>query len=191
MRETEENPKQRLTPRRWFAVLAFFVVTAAALAMWRYFGPGLPVITPADLAAAQKRWEAAAATMTDYDLTVVLAGRQTGELKIQVRDGEPISLTRNGTALREPRTWQPWTVPGMFDTLATDFDNAARPAEKYGSPDVRVVLRAEFDEKLGYPRRYLQQVYGRLDDLSWTVTEFRSVPKAAPLSTPTAAASGK
>lgn len=170
MRETEENAKQRLTRRPWFVAVVFLLAIVAALLTWRQFGSGLSQISRADLDAAQKRWEAAA--VRDYDLTVVLAGRQTGELRIQVRNDEPISLTRNGTALREPRTWLSWTVPGMFDTLATDFDNAAKPAEKYGSPGVRVVLRAEFDEQQGYPRRYLQQVYGRLDDLSWTVTEF-------------------
>lgn len=115
--------------------------------------------------------------MQDYDLTVVLSGRQTGELRVTVRDGEPTSMTRNGTAIGELRNWQPWTVPGMFDTLTTDFDNAEKPGEKYGSPDVRVVLRAEFDAEYGYPKRYLQQIFGRLDDLSWTVTEFRAVSK--------------
>ncbi len=69
MRETEENPKQRLTPRRWFAVLAFFVVTAAALAMWKYFGPVCRSSRRQIWRRPQKRWEAAAATMTDYDLT--------------------------------------------------------------------------------------------------------------------------
>jgi hypothetical protein len=172
MRETEENAKQRLTRRPWFVGLVFLLALAALLLTLKYFGPGLSQIAPADLAAAQKRWEAAA--LKNYDLTVVLSGRQTGEIRVAVRDGEPISMSRNGTEMREPRTWLPWTVPGMFDTLATDFDNAAKPAEKYGSPDVRVVLRAEFDEKYGYPRRYLQQIYGRLDDLSWTVTEFTS-----------------
>jgi hypothetical protein len=175
MRETEENAKHRLTRRPWFAAVLFFVAVVALLATWKRFGPGLPQISPADLDAAQKRWQAAG--VHDYDLTVELAGRQTGKLQIQVRNDEPISLVRNGASLREPRTWQPWTVPGMFDTLTTDFENAAKPAEKYGSPDVRVVLRAEFDADLGYPKRYLQQVFGRMDDLSWTVTEFRRVSK--------------
>ena len=63
-------------------------------------------------------------------------------------------------------------MPGLFETIRTDFDNAAHPAEKFGGADVQVVLRAEFDPQYGFPRRYLQQIYGRLDDLTWTVTEF-------------------
>jgi hypothetical protein len=148
------------------------IVAAVAGVVWlvRTLLPGLPQISEADLAAAQSRWQAH--EVRDYDLTVVLGGRQTGELKTTVRHGEPTSMTRNGTPIKEPRAWRPWTVPGLFETLETDFDNAAHPAEKFGSADVRVVLRAEFDPQYGFPRRYLQQVYGRLDDLTWTVTEF-------------------
>ena len=79
-------------------------------------------------------------------------------------------MTRNGGALTQQRTWQPWTVPGMFETLEIDFDNAAHKDQKFGGADV--VMRASFDETYGYPRRYLHQIMGRNEDLEWTVTEF-------------------
>lgn len=161
--------------RRSYRLPTLLVGVALGLAIgvwsWRTFGPGLPQIQPADLAQAQERWRAN--EVKDYDAVIVLGGRQTGTLKIEVRGGEPQSLSRNGTPLKEPRTWRPWTVPGMFETLETDFENAAKPAEKFGSAEVQVVLRAKFDSVYGFPRRYLHQVYGRHDDLTWEVTEFR------------------
>jgi hypothetical protein len=164
-----DKPKSAVRPIV-VAAVGLAALLATVLWMWRTLGPGLPQIQPADLAPARAKWQAH--EVRNYDVTIVLSGRQTGTLRLEIRDGEPRSLTRNGTAMKQERTWQPWTVPGMFDTLETDFDNAAHPAEKYGSADVRVVLRAKFDETYGYPRRYLQQIYGRLDDLSWEVTEF-------------------
>jgi hypothetical protein len=166
---TEFAEPQRSRNRR--LILPTVVLLAAGL-VWliKTLLPGLPQISAADLAAAQARWQAA--EVRDYDLTVVLAGRKSEEIKTTVRGGEPTAVTRNGLPLKDERTMRPWTVPGLLETIETDLDNAAHPAEKFGSADVRVVLRAEFDPTYGFPRRYLQQIYGRLDDLSWTVTEF-------------------
>lgn len=142
---------------------------AFGLWSWRTFGPGLPQIQPADLERARQVW--ARNEAKDYDAVIVLGGRKSETIRVEVRNGEPQSVVRNGMNLKEPRTWRPWTVPGMFETLETDFDNAANPTDKFGA-GVKVVLRAKFDETHGYPRRYLHQVYGRLEDLTWEVTEF-------------------
>lgn len=180
---TEEKVNLRLTRRPWFIAAMLLPATLVlAVVLWRQFGPGLPQITPDDLAQARARWQAN--PVSDYDLTVVLNGRQTGELKVEVRNGEPVSMTRDGTPMKQERTWRPWTVPGMFETIETDFENAARPAEKFGSADVQVVIRAKFDESHGFPVRYLHQIYGRLDDLTWRVTEFAPRERSAGLVAP-------
>ena len=57
--------------------------------------------------------------------------------------------------------------------MQTDFDNAARADEKFGGAEV--VMRCEFDESLGYPKRYLHQILGRHGDLEWTVTRFERI----------------
>lgn len=157
--------------RRGVFASATFVVGVGLLA-WalRTWSPGLPLIGPADLESAQRRW--AAAGPADYDLTVVLGGRQTGELKVSVRDGEATGLARNGVPLAQPRTWEPWTVPGMFETLTTDFENRDAARRKFGVEPSSIHLRCEFDARYGYPKRYLHQIYGRHQDLEWTVTEF-------------------
>lgn len=137
----------------------------------RLFASGLPVIKQSDLDRAIERWTRS--DVDDYRLTVVLGGRQTGELQVEVRRGAATSLVRNGVAVPQPRAWLPWTVPGMFETLQTDFDNAARADEKFGGAEV--VMRCEFDESLGYPKRYLHQILGRHGDLEWTVTRFERI----------------
>jgi hypothetical protein len=152
-----------------FVLLAsVLVVTLVALGALKYFAGGMPQIGPADLDEARRRWDSA--ELSDYRLTVVLSGRQSGELKVEVRGGRPVGMTRNGTAVKVERTWEPWTVPGMFETLETDFDNAAHADEKFGGGEV--VMRAEFDRAYGFPRRYLHQILGRHGDLEWLVTEF-------------------
>ena len=155
--------------RRLIALLtAAVLVVAAALMTLKYFAGGLPQIHPDDLAKARDRWHSAAPA--DYRLTVVLSGRQSGELQVEVRGGKPIGMTRNGTATKPQRTWEPWTVPGMFETLEIDFDNATNTGDKFGGGEV--VMRAEFDPTYGFPRRYLHQILGSHGDLEWTVTEF-------------------
>lgn len=157
--------------RRWWPLaLTAVLIIAGLFALLRVLLPGMPQISEADLDAAEAKWKAN--EVLNYDLVVAIGGRRTGEFRTTVRDGRAIAMTRNGTPLTEERTWQPWTVPGLFDTLRIDFDNAANPTKAFGSADVQVVLRAEFDPQYGFPRSYLQQVYGRLDDLTWTVTEF-------------------
>ena len=130
----------------------------------------MPEIQPADLAAAEEVWSRS--RPADYDLTVLLSGRQTGELKVSVRKGTAVGMTRNGTPMLQQRTWEPWTVPGMFETLAVDFENREDAADKFGVEPSSIHMRCEFDSKHGYPKHYLHQIYGRHQDLEWTVTEF-------------------
>ncbi|MBA4017831.1 MAG: hypothetical protein C0483_11705 [Pirellula sp.] len=163
------SPKRVSKLRYWAAGVALLFI---GLAFWglKSLLPGLPEIHPVDLAAAELVW--GKAQPADYDLTVKIAGRQTGELKVSVRKGAATGMTRNGTPMRQERTWEPWTVPGMFETLSTDFDNRERAVEKFGVEPGSIHMRCEFDPKYGFPKHYLHQIYGRHQDLEWTVTEF-------------------
>lgn len=148
---------------------------AAIIGFLKWIGPGLPECKPEDLVAARAKWEAA--RVRDYDIVIRLSGRQSGEIKVSVRGGEPTAMTRNGVQPKQERTWEPWTVPGMFDTLDVDFENAKNPKEKFGNDAAGVNMRCLFDERYGYPKKYLHQVLGRHQDLEWEVTEFRLVPE--------------
>ncbi|MCE9604047.1 MAG: DUF6174 domain-containing protein [Planctomycetia bacterium] len=149
------------------------LVVAAMIGIRKWIGPGLPECKPADLAAARERW--AAAGLADYDITIVLSGRQSGEIKVSVRDSRPTAMTRNGIQPKQERTWEPWTVPGMFDTVDTDLESTERPKEKYGNDVAGVMIRCRFDERFGYPKKYLHQIMGRHQDLEWEVTEFKPI----------------
>jgi hypothetical protein len=164
--EETANPR---AGRQFLGLLAAGVlIVIAGLAVLRYFADGMPKIGPADLEDARRRWDSAA--IPDYRLTILMSGRQTGELKVEVRGGRPVGMTRNGNPVESPEAWDHWTVPGMFGTLDVDFDNAAHNDVKFEGAEV--VMRAEFDSQYGFPRRYLHQVIGRYGDLEWKVTEF-------------------
>lgn len=171
MSDMSDNLPPKRAAKRWPWAVAFASVFVG-LGLWglKTLLPGLPVIQPVDLAAAQVVWSKA--QPADYDLTVQLTGRQTGELKISVRNGSAAGMTRNGTPMRQERTWEPWTVPGMFETLTTDFENREQAVEKFGVEPGSIHMRCEFDPKYGFPKHYLHQIYGRHQDLEWTVTEF-------------------
>lgn len=159
-----------LSRRATIGVVALAAVVIVGFALLRMGRSGLPEIKPTDLDAARERW--AGAAVENYDIAITLAGRQSGEIKVQVRGGRPTAMTRNGVQPKQERTWEPWTVPGMFDTIDVDFDNRKDAREKFGVEPESVKIRCEFDPEFGYPKRYLHQTFGRQQDLEWTVTEF-------------------
>ena len=68
---------------------------------------------------------------------------------------------------------------GQFDTLEIELDNAQKPDEAYNAPRARVVLRASFDEQLGYPKRFQRRVLGTHHAIEWQVTRFDVVEGSA------------
>jgi hypothetical protein len=134
----------------------------------------LPPLERADFDAARQRWSQAAPT--DYDLEVVVEGRQPATYRVEVRGGEVQVALRNGLPLTQPRTMGTWSVPGMFGTIEIDLENVERSAEDASpTPDAKLLLRARFDGQYGYPARYhrIELVrHGVNPEVSWTVTKF-------------------
>jgi hypothetical protein len=159
------------------AALAFAVAAIA------FFVRGvLPPLTEAELQRAEERWQAAGPR--DYDMLVRVTGRQPSEFRVEVRRGEPDMLTRNGNATPR-RMWDVWTVPGLFDTIHQEIDQAENPAGPFGSPPgTQVVQRARFDQRYGYPARYERIVMGTPLEIAWEVVEFRPVAPAAERAAP-------
>jgi len=149
-------------------VLALLV---GAVAVWWATRDDLVELTAADLAAAEARWQQSGCD--DYDLTVQLSGRRSGVFKVRVRDGKSVQVTLDGISPRRG-TWETWTVPGQFETLGLELENAADGTGPFGAPPgATVVLRVQFDPELGYPREYRRSVLGTPLEISWEVTEFR------------------
>jgi hypothetical protein len=151
---------------------------ALAVAAMGFFVRGvLPPLTEADLARAEARWRAAGPS--DYDMFVRVTGRQPSEFRVEVRGGEPAALTRNGNATPR-RMWDVWTVPGLFDTIRQETDQAGNPTRPFGSPPgTQVVQRVQFDERYGYPARYERIVMGTPLEIAWEVAEFHAIASEA------------
>ncbi|HEV3025817.1 MAG TPA: DUF6174 domain-containing protein [Pirellulales bacterium] len=132
----------------------------------------LPPLTADGLAAAEERWKEHESA--DYNMDVEIGGRQPGHFHVEVRSGRATKVTRNGVEPQR-RTWDTWTVPGMFDTLEQELDLAARPEGAFGQPGARAVMRALFDPELGLPRRYERFVLGTAYEVRWQVTRFETV----------------
>jgi hypothetical protein len=134
----------------------------------------LPPLTADGLAAAERHWEEHA--RNNYDLDVEISGRQSGQIHIEVRLGRATKVTRNGVSPQR-RTWDTWTVPGMFDTLGQELDLAAQPDGAFGQPGARAVMRVSFDTELGLPRRYERFVLGTPLEVRWEVTRFQTLER--------------
>ena len=101
-----------------------------------------------------------------------VSGARSADIHVQVRDGQVTRVTRDGQVLAQRRTSEPWTVLGQFDTLEIELENATRPGEVYKAPEARVLLRASFDERFGYPTHFQRRVLGTQYAIEWRVTRF-------------------
>lgn len=130
-----------------------------------YFRERLPVLTPQIYSAAKSQWEARGPK--DYELDVEVSGVQAGHYRIQVKDRNVVQMKEDGIDVPE-RVWAYWSVDGMFRFLEEELASKKRPSAAYGVSDPdSVYLQADFDEKLGYPKRFLRQVFGRKLTIEW------------------------
>ena len=149
--------------------LVGLVVTLAIL-RWNVADP-TPALTAEALREARERWRQAGPA--DYDVEIRVQGPQPGTYRVQVRGGQATSAFRNDRPLAQQRTFGTWSVPGMFNTIARDVEQVERRASGNAdrfTPDL--TLRASFDPKYGYPRRYVRMEAGSTLDVSWEVTSF-------------------
>lgn len=165
---TPRRPRARRSPLRafiWTAVLGigFGLLATLILAGWRS-GERLPAIDMAAMEQASARWDAAAPA--SYDLHVLLSGPREQQVEIEVRQRNVTSLLLDGVAPRQQRTWDYWSVPGLFDIIEADLTRADK------SPPGRVRLFGEFDETYGYPGRYRRIESSAMSNAEWTVTRF-------------------
>ena len=165
--------------RRWRVaplLLGMFLGSAVGLVVGLFVWalavrePPIPPLTQQTFEQAFAQWQRIGPE--SYDLDVRLSGARSAEIHVQVRHGEATQVTRDGQVLTQRRTWEPWTVLGQFDTLEIELDNATRPGEVYNAPEARVVLRASFDERLGYPKQFQRRVLGTQYAIEWQVTRF-------------------
>jgi hypothetical protein len=143
-----------------------------ALALVIFLARGTtPLVTDDVLAAAARRWDERGPR--SYRLKLQVSGTRGGPVELEVRDGEPVSLLRDG---RQParHTWDFWTVPGQLEAIRDELTGDTQIM--FGTLDrSQVILRAEFDAELGYPRLYQRQVLGKALDIGWQTVEFEAL----------------
>lgn len=164
---------------RLLGIVAGFAAAASAIVIYLIAtGPGrMDVVTIENFELAEELW--ADAKVSSYRIRVQVRGRQPAIYEVEVRDNDVTQATRNGDPLRQARTLDTWTVPGMFYTLSLDVDHQERTADgsaEPGEPNVRV--RAAFDEQFGFPRRYHRTQFverGENPATAWEVLEFENL----------------
>lgn len=171
-------PREGRRNRPRFVLLGAVLLLAlagAVMLLLAFFRDPLPPLELADLEAAEARWRAEGPA--DYDLDLQLGGARPGSVHVEVRGGEVTAMTRDGQTPDQRRTWDVWSVEGQFDTLFRELELADAPArEMQVDAATRLVLRAEFDPRFGYPQRYRRIVLGQGPEVYWEVTRFRALP---------------
>ncbi len=122
----------------------------------------LPPLTARALTEAKARW--AAVAPPDYEVEIVVSGAQPATYTVEVQAGRAVAATRNGAPLKQPRTWETWTVSGMFGTLDSDVQSLEEGSH--------LVVRCGFDPKYGYPAKYESFRADKRHQVDWEVTRF-------------------
>ena len=151
--------------RGFFLALALFVAFVLGLiCLIGIFRDRTPELTEGTLKQAEERW--AQAKVTDYDARITLGGATPGEVGLKVRGGKVVEMVRDGRTPPE-RTWNVWTVPGQFEMLWQELENAENtPADASGQKS-RWILKAEFHPRLGYPVRFRRMILGPGPEVAW------------------------
>jgi Family of unknown function (DUF6174) len=119
-------------------------------------------LTPDSLAAARALWteKGPKSYVLDVDVRDV-------HHRVEVKDGTVVSMTTDGKEAEE-RLHRYWTVEGMFQSLSEEISNLRRPEGPFGVSDPgEVTLRAAFDDRFGYPARFLRHVQNQTKSVEW------------------------
>lgn len=148
-------------------VITFLIGVVVIIALNR---DSLPLLTPDELETARYLWRNN--EINSYAMTLELKGVQPGLIEIEVENGEPTRMVRDGRS-PDRRTWDVWSVEGLFETIERDFANRENSEQTFGvaSPE-QVLMYAVFD-KHGVPTHYRRMVQGRPYTVEWIVTEFK------------------
>ena len=134
----------------------------------------LAFVTEQVLDQAEERWQQHGPA--SYDLDVASTGARKAEIHVEVRKGVVTAMTIDGHTPSQRRTWDVWSVPGQFDMIWDDLENAKHPEQAFGVRDSsQVTLRGEFDEHYGYPKQYERITNGGVGEVRWRVVQFEAV----------------
>jgi hypothetical protein len=135
----------------------------------------LPIMQPAELKAAEKRWHERGPTGYNMDLEGSFGSK--GHTHIEVRNGEVTSMSLDGRA-SPPRLWNQWSVNGLFDFIEADLRRNTEAAHREGGQLPEPVLQqAQFDPDLGLPRAYERTELDSGQSGGWRIVKFERVER--------------
>jgi len=162
----DRQMKMRRPRAIWIAI---GLAAGLAIGLFLVHRPTAPLTTER-LTAARQLWQENGPA--DYEVTIELGGALSDTRLIRVQDRAVVHMETDGIEVPES-AWPYWTVDGMFGFLEQELRNAADPSRTYGVQDPdRIVLQAEFDPELGYPRHFLRHVLGTGQSVEWTTVAF-------------------
>lgn len=160
------SPQSGVVWRRLGPILSLFLGAILGILFWAIrHRDTTPPLTEATFAAARDRWQQA--NIQNYTVTIQVTGNQPATYKVWIEGGLATKAERNGNPLQQRRTFETWSVPGMFGTIERDVSEIAA-----ASAGPHLVLRAEFDPETGVPLRYRRLAYRGGGDVQWQVTAF-------------------
>jgi hypothetical protein len=171
----ESSESKRPTMRRLFlpALVAIAVLTPILTCAGLFIAARqtLPPLTDQGLAAALDQWREQGPV--SYAIDLELAGARPGKVHVEVENGVVVDMQRDGRRPSQRRTWDVWSVPGLFEMLEQELQIAADPVAGMGAaPGAEIRCQAEFDPTYGFPTRYRRLVLGDGPEIAWTVTRF-------------------
>ena len=130
-------------------------------------------LTPEVLDAAQQKWKTN--QPASYRIVIDMSGDrvEAGRFEANVRNGEVITLRRNGLVIA-PGRGQEYSMEGLFQMLRQELGLAEKPAMLGAPGGYSVYMQAQFDDTTGRLIRYSRSVGGTSNAVEIDVAEYEA-----------------
>jgi hypothetical protein len=128
-------------------------------------------LTPELLEQSQQKWKAH--QPVGYRLVIEMSGDrvETGTIEVMVRDGQVVSLRRNGLIIT-PASGQDYSMDGLFRMLMQELGLAEKPSLLGAPGGYSAYLQVQFDPESGRIVRYRRSVGGTSNSIDIKVLDF-------------------
>jgi hypothetical protein len=128
-------------------------------------------LTPELLEQSQQKWKAH--QPVGYRLVIEMSGDrvETGTFEVMVRDGQVVSLRRNGLIIT-PASGQDYSMDGLFRMLMQELGLAEKPSLLGAPGGYSAYLQVQFDPESGRIVRYRRSVGGTSNSIDIKVLDF-------------------
>jgi hypothetical protein len=128
-------------------------------------------LTPELLEQSQQKWKTH--QPVGYRLVIEMSGDrvETGTFEVMVRDGQVVSLRRNGLIIT-PASGQDYSMDGLFRMLMQELGLAEKPSLLGAPGGYSAYLQVQFDPETGRLVRYRRSVGGTSNSIDIEILEY-------------------